>query len=531
MPIAPLSLSQDYWETFEITERDLDFLYNHLLELETPLSTSELISALVNERIRQELANLENRKPQDGAIFLPMGTYETGSRLIFPALKWSKGKVAGIRPGNNPAEGAFDVITVRMEDGSERLFAASLKNHPLNQPLEVNLDDPLLKTDSVLHKYGADLTQALEGKLQANPDLVRIAGSWFPRALLVDVNIGHLNLAEAVLDMAGGGPLTTKAILDQVELPTDVNLKLTEFSFNLALQEDGRFDEVGPAGEVLWFLQRLEPEAVRQVPPRLKYHFAASDRDLLTPAMLDMEASLDDELAPDTPVSHTLQEVTLALTYPHWREGTLPLSSRVSQFFPTAYESPRIQVNLILGEEASRVSGWVVRENGYVYGLHDWYISQNIIPGTLLKIRRGKKPGEVFVKSDKHRPTREWIRTVLVGADGGAVFAVLKQLLYAAIDERMVIAIPDSAGLDKLWEQSAKSRRSLEDVVTTTMRELSKLNTQGHVHAQELYACVNLLRRCPPAPIFTLLASKPQFNHVGDLYYRLNDSSNQEDEQ
>ena len=52
-----------------------------------------------------------------------------------------------------------------------------------------------------------------------------------------------------------------------MELPANVNPKLVEFSLDLALQEDPRFDEVGPAGEVLWYLHRLEPEEVRQTAP------------------------------------------------------------------------------------------------------------------------------------------------------------------------------------------------------------------------------------------------------------------------
>jgi hypothetical protein len=54
------------------------------------------------------------------------------------------------------------------------------------------------------------------------------------------------------------------------------------------------------------------------------------------------------------------------------------------------------------------------------------------------------------------------------------------------------------------------------------MRELTKLNPQGHVHAQELYAAVNIMRRVPFAPLMALLASRPNdFVLVGDLYYRL----------
>src|SRR3989304_4340892 len=110
--------------------------------------------------------------------------------------------------------------------------------------------------------------------------------------------MGHLNVAEAILDRAGGGPSPTQTLLEQVGLSTDTNSKLVEFSLDLALQEDPRFDEVGPAGEVLWYLHRLEPEGVLQVPPHLRYQSLDYDRSLLSSEMLDLERALDDELSP-----------------------------------------------------------------------------------------------------------------------------------------------------------------------------------------------------------------------------------------
>ena len=139
---------------------------------------------------------------------------------------------------------------------------------------------------------GTAIEKKLEEAFAEDDGLVRIAGRWFPHALLVDVNQGHLNLAEAVLDMAGGEPLPTLSLLKDVELPEGVNPKLAEFSLNLALQEDGRFDEVGPAGEVLWCLQRLEPENVREVPRFLRYSPIEHDRALLTDEMVALEAQV-----------------------------------------------------------------------------------------------------------------------------------------------------------------------------------------------------------------------------------------------
>jgi hypothetical protein len=179
---------------------------------------------------------------------------------------------------------------------------------------------------------------------------------------------------------------------------------------------------------------------------------------------------------------------------------------------------------LVDGETGQKFPGWVVRSNHYVYGLQDWYKSHGLMPGSLIRIKRGKDPGEVIVQCDSQRGSREWVRTVLVGSDGGIVFAMLKQIITAAYDERMAVAIPDPQVLDTAWKQIQKDRVPFERIVVNLMRDLAKLNPQSHVHASELYTAVNIIRRCPPGPILALLASRAWFIHVGDLHYRFDDS-------
>src|SRR6185436_18179022 len=162
------------------------------------------------------------------------------------------------------------VLTVNMDGGSERLFASNLAVHTLNDG-PVTVADNEFDVDAILGEHGRLLEKKIESAFFADDEIVRIAGRWFPRALLIDVNVGHLNLAEAVLDMSGGEPLPTSALLKDVAMPEGVNPKLAEFALNYALQEDDRFDEVGPAGQVLWSLRRLEPEGVREVPIYLRY--------------------------------------------------------------------------------------------------------------------------------------------------------------------------------------------------------------------------------------------------------------------
>jgi hypothetical protein len=473
-------------------------------------------------RIKKEIYSLNNQKLSDGKRYIPKDKFNTSDVLIFPALGWKKGTVSNIRESNNPDLPPFEVITVDFENSDSLLFASELENHILNEPLTVNENDPAFKPDDVFINYGESITQLISENLEVTEDLVRIAGRWFPRALLVDINVGHLNLVEAVLDMSDGGPLPTRSLMEQIELPTDVNSKLTEFSLNLALEEDGRFDEVGPAGETLWFLNRLEPEGVREPPITLRYQNEnASLSSASDPLVNQLISNIFDELEPDSGKVEKADQVTISLIYPHWRAGTLPMTKVIRKLFPSAYEAPRVQFTFIDANSKEQVSGWVVRTNKYVYGLKDWYQSLDLIPGNHITISRGEKPGEVIISAGKKKPSREWIRTALIGADGGFVFAMLKQLVSGSFDERMAIVVPDGEALDKIWETGNYTRQPLEITVKKVMKELAKLNPQGHVHVQELYSAINLIRRCPPRPLLSLLQTRQWSKHMGDLYFRL----------
>ena len=525
MGIAPLSIKQSYWEEFEVCDEDLEFLYNHLLDIETPLTPDELVQVLVNERVEREKKALESQKTEAGAIYLPKENYQTGQVLQFPHIDWQRGTVTQIRPGYNPETPPFNVIDVEMESGEHRNFASGLAEHKLNTPISINLDDPNLNPDYILRKYGAGLVNTLKAHIETNPDLVRIAGRWFPRALLVDINVGHLNLAEAILEMADGGPLPTKALMEQLDLPNDVNAKLNEFSLNLALQEDDRFDEVGPSGKILWFLKRLEPEPVLEPPLWLRCPPYAYDSETVQSLLNQFEGQVADELEGCLSPDIKGNEVTLSLLYPHFRAGTLPVCDQLICFFPTAYESPRVQFTFVDGDSGEKFSGWVVREHHYVYGLRDWYIKNEIISGSLVTIVRSQVPGEVIIRSGRKRPARDWVRTAMVGSDGGIVFAMLKHSLSTTYDERMAVVISDQSALDRIWEQGGKLRNNLPYTVKTMLAELAKLSPQGHVHAQELYAAVNVIRRSPPGPILSILLENNWASHLGDLYFRFEESS------
>jgi len=142
---------------------------------------------------------------------MPGERYPVGEKLVFPSLNWKKGKVTSLRPSVNPTLGEFEVIEVEFDGEGAQLFAAGLADHKLNRPVEVAADDQMLNPVNVVKSTVQIWNKKLTAALLADNALVQVAGRWFPRALLVDVNVGHLNLAEAVLDEAGGKPLPTKA--------------------------------------------------------------------------------------------------------------------------------------------------------------------------------------------------------------------------------------------------------------------------------------------------------------------------------
>lgn len=520
MTSIPLKLTAQYWQELSVTKHDIEFLENHLFETELPLNGRELTEVLIEERLRVERDTEAKKQKNIGVAYLPEGDYKTGQTLIFRALGHKQGKVVSVRPGKNPQLGDFEVLEMLMEDGATRLFASHLSQHKLNLPVEEKAD-PDSDPQAILAEYGEELEQKLSAALASDENIAQVAGRWFPRALLMDINSGHLNLAEAVLDMSGGEPLSASKLMEQIELAHDANTALTEFSLNYALQVDGRFDEVGPVGQVLWCLRRLEPDEVQNVPAFLKYTPVDYDPSLLTAQMLAFEAQLDDELsaAPQKPAK--TNESTLTLTYPHWRAGTLPVSARMRQFFPTAFYAPRIRFTLVDGRTGEKIPAWVVRENGYVFGLRGWYEKQKLIPGAYITVRRSPVVGEVIVEAKTRRPVREWVRTVLAGSDGGLVFALLKQEVGCEYNDRMAIVVPDVKAVDAAFLQTSKGPRSLEKLIRDMLRELAKLTPQGHVHAEELYSAVNILRRLPPAPLLTHLASSSDIVHVGDLHFRL----------
>lgn len=521
--------SHHWARNFTIERDDIDYLTSLLLEREMPLETQELAQALIERRINLEVATLRERY-KDARIYDPARSYEVGQKLIFTEFEYETAIVREVRPGNNPDYEIFNVIAVEFDDDDlnatekYREFATDLTvEHDLNVDTD---DDSIgsvndLDADDIMQSYGKELTRKLEEKLNKSNELIYMARKWFPRDLLMEANVGHLNLAEAILDISGGGPLKTETILKEIGGLGKAPMELQVFSMNYALNQDSRFDEVGPAGEVLWHLTRLEPEEVQHTPAVLRYTPIEYDRGLLTPEMLAMEVEIDDEHSPGTEVED-VDSTTVTLTYPHRRLGTLPLSNRTAAIFPTARQTPRVSFTLIDGQDGEEYPAWVVRKDRYVFGLAKFYRKHKLPIGVYVTVSRSDKAGKVVVNFRAHKPRTEWIRLIVPKGDHIG-FENHKRAIGAEYDDLMILGADDLASVDALFTNAQQQKKSLVAILRSIIPPLGALTPQGTVHAKTIYSAVNVLRRCPPGAIFALLTANPDFQNVGGDYWKLSD--------
>ena len=135
MHLASSPASELYWEEFDVTDEDLEFIDDLLLEREVPLTKEEMSRALVAHRLDLLRVEQESRSNIELNTYAPAGEYDVGESLVFRLLDNRIGTVASIREANNPDLPPFDVIQVKFEGSDEpKEFAARFQEHVLNSP-------------------------------------------------------------------------------------------------------------------------------------------------------------------------------------------------------------------------------------------------------------------------------------------------------------------------------------------------------------------------------------------------------------
>jgi hypothetical protein len=517
-----------YWqEQLSLSRKDLAALYGLILDLAKPQDTATLAEALIERHCRQEEESIQAELGR-GRLYQPREAYEAGEAILFPAMEFALGKVVDTRPGRNPDYGDFVVIQVQLEGEDEvREFASQLQGeHRLNR------DDgrdgflpagDMLSPAELYQRYGSAIEKTLIQALTDHEDFVRFRDQWFLQDLLAPIELGHRNIAEALIEIRGM-PLLPVDIATELDLPAEVPEETQIFSVNHELDSDERFDNVGDSGRDIWYLRRLSPEPVTNPPSRLNLVPVPCNREDITEELLLIEREIDDEGSGEEVMgpSRPLYRTSLSLIYPHWRHGTLPLTVRTRGLFPESsnHHSP---VVLIDGQSGDRMQGWVVHAESYVYGLEHWYRRYELPVGAYIKLERTRDPRVITVDFEPRRLKRLWGR-VAVAQGNKLVFQVRKLPIACEYDDHLNIDEDNPRTIDRLWEQASGRGESLLQIMLRIMPEMIKLSPQATVHAKSLYSAVNLLKRVPPGPIFALLSTEPCFMAMGGGYWTFDET-------
>jgi hypothetical protein len=239
----------EYWiEAYQPSDADLEMLYEHMIETGRPEGLASLSGRVIRHRVSREIAQRQARATARGTVYKPSDRYERGQKVLFSALDGQEGVIKAVRQGNNPAYGTYEVITVAL-GGVEREFAAGIGwEHALSQT-ETDLDP-----DALADRYSPVVMASLGQRLADERDWVQHGDRWLLRALLPEINLGHRNLAEAVV-MLAGEPLAAEQILADLDLDAKVPQETRAMALELALAKDERFRNIGAVDSPLWAIR------------------------------------------------------------------------------------------------------------------------------------------------------------------------------------------------------------------------------------------------------------------------------------
>ncbi len=525
----------EYWQDYRLDEADVDALRELIVEAGAPLSLEELSRAVVFRRVHSERERYR-RLLEQGRFYRPADAYEIGDEVIFAAFDLATSVVTAKRDARWPGHSPFRVIEVEL-GGETREFASEYQEeHPLNQAFHGpgSADDGMAPED-VFSANQTAATGAVAAALSERPaEFAYFDDKWLARALMPEVHVGHLNLAEAVIEVsweqgqAGTGvqaPLSTTDIIEQIEL-RGATAEVMQFSLDLALSGDDRFIDVGSEGERLWLLRRLVPPQVLETPDRLQYEPVSFSMEAIPTEALDLIWAFPDEHsavgAGGPGLEAPLAKAEVAVPYPHWRAGTLPVAGSVAAVLPRRQDGVSV-VTLLDPVNEERLTAWVAHSAGYVYGLGPWYEAHDIPCGGYVSLERTKRAGVFAIGyRAKRRTQREYVRVALV-TDSSLGFEMRRQPMSVEFDETIIMLDDSHEASDRLWRQTHSARTPVADILRQVFVDLAKLSPQGTVHFNTLCSAINVLRRCPPEPILAELSLDWRYVGVGNGYYALDE--------
>jgi hypothetical protein len=508
------TLTQRYWQDFELASGDLEHLSEVLIEEEAPMTVEALTRRLVHKRVADEKAIWDDRESK-GHIYQPRDTYSEGDHLVFSALGDVVGTVVGVRPGRHPDYAPFDVIQVRMEGGGEtREFAANLGvAHALNfiqvgQETDLDLGDLAGVSSALGDSYGHYVRPVLLRGLRDSPEFADFGEEWFLRGFMLPIEEGHLNLAEAVLDLAAGFS-TAEKILEVLEMPPDTAEAVQVFSLNHALRSDtqSRFRYAGTKTRMEWCLPRVADSR--------PLRFGRGPMDIYRDHELDhvVEIVSDESMQPNGRGDN--DEWSHILTFYDWYWGHLPYDQVAMDLLVDPFLEDQLcaRVHLRFGSNEEpfpvvvhypseeRLGWWGSAE------LRNFFEEKELAPGATISVRRTSASETEGIYRIDYLPGPA-TRVEMLDYDERRQPVFRRLSLKCAVDEEMALPRSRFSALEALRFLDETERRATALLLKTAFQRVGEKLLRGlgivyRASFADLFVATNIER---PLPWTTLQA-------------------------
>ena len=540
----PTVLTEEYWRSFALSDEELDYLHQLILDAGIPQTTAFLAYSLVERRCEQEEAYAEEAVellPYD-----PRQAYKVGQEIVVKVQRrreivYLRGTVTGKRDIWMNSFGQCQAIRVRIGErrkAKSKEYVASAKRgfddwKPIPEEQVVGEDWGLGQTDEyvapgeVFEQFQGYVVHQLTRQLDVDVRFIHFGHEWFVPELLTLLPEDELAAAVRRIEQTGD-PLPLHSLARVPEMPRQNEEFVQQFSWNYSLSRDPRFDNVGTADVPLWFLRALEPPEAVEKPPRLAIPAVPYTREYqyVHRELRDIARDIDDEGSEGeaSPVTtERIPSVEFVLGFAHRVTGTVPLTSRIRRVFPQA-DGPRTRITFIDGRSGERLPGWAMHEDRYAWGLTEWYDENLIWAGAYIRLETTENPLDIVVDYIRlAQPKEEGVRVPHV-IDGRLTFEWQTRTVHYKYDPLMLIAETRFEDMEALWLEAEKVGKPIFEVMCDVFPELARLHPQGHVHARTLYSAVNLVRRCAPATVFCQLSQRVCFDPVGGGYWTYDES-------
>ena len=524
--------TEEYWRSFALSDEELEHLHDLIVEAGIPQTTAFFVYEVVEQRCRAEAEVAKAEVVRQRVIpYDPRETFREGQRLLFKRLgiaciieAWSEhgayyGEHLAMRV-RKEATGEIRVFIAGVRRGFEDFVPAEVME---SEDWDLGKPTPYVAPGEVVEQFGDYVRRELTGRLGEDERFINFDQECFLAVLLKHISTQELILAEKRIRQAGE-PLKLADLASLPDEPQTSAAFVQHFSWNYALANDTRFDNVGITGTPLWFLRALEPPEAVEKPPRLAIPAVSYTREYqyVYRDLKDTERVIDDEgsedEAPPPMTAGRIPSVEFVLNFAHRVTGTIPLTSRIRRVFPQA-NGPRTRITFIDGRSGKHMPGWVMCEDRYAWGLRQWYDENLIWAGTYIRLETTENPLEVVVDYiPLPNPKEERVRVARV-VDGRLTFEWQTRTIPYKYDPLMLIAETRFEDMEALWLEAEKVGKPTFEVMCDVFPELARLHPQSHVHACTLYSAVNLVRRCAPGTLFRQLSQRVCFDPVGERYW------------